>query len=757
MRAIRFVAALLVASLGLRLRAMVVECGGESGPEQRAVAELKTYIGLLSEREPDVTFRVGVRYLDLFPGDRALLSGSDGYAVRRKGDVVYIVSPMPRGCLYGVYDFLERNSDIIWARPYEACGTIYTRRKTFEVREADFAEKPVFRLRGWWICGPQNDAPSEYWNARMRCNHGCANTRFPDVVHRSVECGFVISGSNGHNLPRHMPDETFDSHPEYYALVDGERRRKAASAQFCFSNLDGAAVIGSNAVLQIDAKRAAGVPFDVWALMQADNQRTCECDDCRAGIPLPSGGVLTDKDENFLSTRTFLYLNRAMDVVAKAHPDLRVYTLGYQFTASAPSLKLHPNLDVLFCPFIKNDRFSVTNEANAVWKVRSEDWAKATTNVVWREYWGLSMEFPRPHSLVAADDLRWINGALGFTCVCSETQPDTWRTPRNGRPGYDLRPMWDASAMEQWVLSRLMWNPYVPVEAYRDEYVKRTYRKAAKPMRRFYSIIAKSWFGDSAMSFYRDDPCANAAKYIVRPGHGKELLSLLDEAERLAKDEVLATRNLIARQKAHFTGLIGGGGKLEEPMTIPFVGDHDWSKAQTIEGFQRVTAKRTGSMVKALRMAKVSIMHDRKKLYVRFECEDPHPAKPADGNRSEARAEAFPTGDYVEFVLVTDRGRNVHRFAADVTGDRTDMRNGDKGWNAKWKTVAKPTANGYLIGMAIDMESLGIELTQDNRFGACFAHMAPHGGAGGSRELGAWRGVHPECPQAFGEIIVNLE
>ena len=65
-----------------------------------------------------------------------------------------------------------------------------------------------------------------------------------------------------------------------------------------------------------------------------------------------------------------------------------------------------------------------------------------------------------------------------------------------GAKGRDHRTRWDASAMEHRVLSRLMRNPYVPVEEYREEYISRTYRKAAAPMREFYALIAKTWFSD---------------------------------------------------------------------------------------------------------------------------------------------------------------------------------------------------------------------------------------------------------------------
>ena len=80
-----------VAASGLEIES------GPSAPEKRAEAELKYFISLLAEETPDLRFRIGVKFLDEFPSDKAFLGDWDGYAVRRKDGFIYIVSPQPRG------------------------------------------------------------------------------------------------------------------------------------------------------------------------------------------------------------------------------------------------------------------------------------------------------------------------------------------------------------------------------------------------------------------------------------------------------------------------------------------------------------------------------------------------------------------------------------------------------------------------------------------------------------------------------------
>ena len=73
----------LAAVVSLSAYGLEIE-SGESAPEKRAAAELKTYVSLLAEEEPDARFRIGVKFLVEFPDDKAMLGDWDGYAVRRK-------------------------------------------------------------------------------------------------------------------------------------------------------------------------------------------------------------------------------------------------------------------------------------------------------------------------------------------------------------------------------------------------------------------------------------------------------------------------------------------------------------------------------------------------------------------------------------------------------------------------------------------------------------------------------------------------
>ena len=82
-----------------------------------------------------------------FPADLKQLTGNDGYSVRQKGNKVYLNASCSKGILNGVFRLLYKNSDIIWARPDEEFGTVYTPNKNLTLTKTDYIDIPKFLLR----------------------------------------------------------------------------------------------------------------------------------------------------------------------------------------------------------------------------------------------------------------------------------------------------------------------------------------------------------------------------------------------------------------------------------------------------------------------------------------------------------------------------------------------------------------------------------------------------------------------------------
>ena len=52
-----------------------------------------------------------------FKEDYEYIKGTDGFAIREKDGNLYVLGDCNRGASYGAHDLMERNADVIWARP----------------------------------------------------------------------------------------------------------------------------------------------------------------------------------------------------------------------------------------------------------------------------------------------------------------------------------------------------------------------------------------------------------------------------------------------------------------------------------------------------------------------------------------------------------------------------------------------------------------------------------------------------------------
>ncbi|MBR5836964.1 MAG: hypothetical protein IKZ84_00360, partial [Victivallales bacterium] len=120
------------------LQLWIKEITGAELPVVQSPGELPQHIWL------GTTAVVQERYAK----DFLTLDKTDGYAVRRDGSNLYIFGAMSKGVLNGVYRLLQRNTDIIWARPDTEIGTIFTVTPTLSLKENDYMDVPLMLLRG---------------------------------------------------------------------------------------------------------------------------------------------------------------------------------------------------------------------------------------------------------------------------------------------------------------------------------------------------------------------------------------------------------------------------------------------------------------------------------------------------------------------------------------------------------------------------------------------------------------------------------
>lgn len=688
-----------------------------------------------------------------YADDLKFLTGNDGYAVRNDGKNIFIFGECSKGTLNGVYSFLGKNTDIIFARAGEQ-GTIYSKAPTLEIQYAAYREKPVFSLRGWHICAisKHSDLETELWMIRNRCNW-VGSSHLKCFMERRIKHGFMLQYGGGHNLKTFISTEKyFKKHPEYFCQLDS-KRRPVKNNQLCFTNDE----MIKDFTKELLEKIKDNPEYNDFSIMTEDNWNVCECPECRKPVKLADGSILKPDDKAFRSTQFFIFLNKIAKEVYKKYPDKKITTLAYMFTTQPPKVKIFKTINICFCPYVKNDKESVTGPSNKKWKDRTEKWTKTTPNIVWREYYGCASKFPRPLARMVALDLRYINKS-GIDKVYSEYIPDCEII--NKKHG-NLSWSWDVSAMEFWIISNLFWNPYQDVSKLRQQFISRTFHKAAPGINKFYNIIIEAWYSDPMRSHFNDSDVKSAVYYILKKGHEKSCRQALEQAAKAARAPKV--KALVSRIRKRFECWMTEARKNSTPsLTVPFIknasqcdfnfGSPVWRKAARISELK--VMKQPGQASKY--PTSIWIMHDRKNLYIGFKCSDNEPGKIY--ARPKSSEEAWTKGDHCEMYFDGDRKTkgSYYHLCFDFSGNKYDASGFDRNWNGKWKVNTKVLPDGWKAVAVISLESLGVNISQENKLKALFYRLFSHNSKE-QHEHSSWNGCAVHQAAGFGELTLNIE
>lgn len=240
-------------------------------------------------------------------------------------DAICIDGGRPRGTLYGVYEFFEElcgfrflTFDHTYVPPDAA-----QRRLPYGTRSYN----PPFAFR-WSYYGETSRRPD--FAARLRTN---TVTDDPRLGGRT---GFRLVN---HNVAHLVPPAKYgETHPEYYALVDGKRRlgTHGGGPQLCLTNPEVLDVV-TEAVLNEIKRDPTARNINI---AQMDNADYCTCPTCAA----------LDAKEGSHSATMLSFVNAVAERIARTHPDVVLSTFAYWYTRKPPrTLRAHRNVMVQLC------------------------------------------------------------------------------------------------------------------------------------------------------------------------------------------------------------------------------------------------------------------------------------------------------------------------------------------------------------------------------------------------------------------------
>lgn len=371
--------------------------------------------------------------------------------------------------------------------------------------------------------------------------------------------------------------------------------------------------------------------------------------------------------------------------------------LAYIFTSAWPAVPPHPLIRVRFASYDTSSMRFPLREQTAPATYAPESWAKRYAQ--WLEghpagmgaYEYFFTSIPAMFAEAAATNMQDLARA-GAASFHSQTQPDT---SRKSIESFGLNStLWDMNAMDQWLISRLMWDPFQPVDALRATFIRRLYGAAAPEMTAYYEQFSRAWFNRGNTAFVNCHTPAGKVyeTFIVAPGLEQPLRDLLAAAVRKAAHP--ATRRHLQQKLAAYDQMGASLGRLAVPRVDEIAGEwEDGGSPQWNRAFAAATFRDALNFDYASNLAtnhtEVRLMHDTTHLYFRLAASGRAAADPA------APGEHYPMDDRVEFIFNHAEKRARTLFAVGADGASADLRNWDPRFDAGWQTKPIHVAEGW--------------------------------------------------------------
>ena len=429
---------------------------GCSETERLAARELQVHLKFFGENprvvevdrgeiEYDESVCLGAAFLPSDATDALSHVRDDGFLLYKRNDTIHIAAAMPRGILFGCYQYLE-SLGVRWPEPGQSAELIH-RRFELPAGPSTGVDNPDFRTRGNNCYCPTNARDLQTtiemieWLIRQRCNlHSLLRadtptlTGFNEFWYSAAEfvhqrgCEFALgSHLTWPGLLMYEDREMFKKHPEYFPLRGGKRQQTGPfGAPTCYGP-DAIGSTGSGMSLCISNPKVAELvvrnlqsfldehpEIDVMGLWPPDTKwEGCECTKCRDLVqPDRMWSNIPHHTNQWRATSDHLvhFIGRVSAGIKKSHPKVRVLSWGWCTTEPAPQNATPEGrfqFDQFLVPCYAHPLDSESCLNHHIQPKALKKWAK-TKNV----------------------DLGWIFAGAGFTAVMAE-YPFAWLIKRN--------------------------------------------------------------------------------------------------------------------------------------------------------------------------------------------------------------------------------------------------------------------------------------------------------------------------------------
>ena len=407
---------------------------------------------------------------------------NDGFAIKISGGNIFIKSSpyvdentANDGVINGIYSFAEDVLGCMFVRndydyvPY--APTVY-------LAPLDIVDNPDFAWRRIY----QYEVSQDDWSKRIKSN---GTGEKSDIGND----GNKYWGTWCHSSFKFVdPDLYFESHPEYYAYIDGERRIEydGQDTQLCLTNPDIYPIIEAKLEEFINEYPDA----KYWDFSINDNAHYCQCDECNESYEKygSRAGALIE------------ILNR----LAERFPDKYISTLAYLFTKDVPEgIECADNVNIVIAPIQTSQLYSSKygeNDASAQAKEMIEGWSAVCDNLF---VWDYVVDFknllmPFPNLAVQKENVEFYkeNNVKSVFHQGSREKKDEF------------------ACLRSYLLAKQLWDTDTDVNALLGKYVSVTYGDAAPYVAEYIDIMHDSVRDEATELDLYDAPQAHYGDYL---------------------------------------------------------------------------------------------------------------------------------------------------------------------------------------------------------------------------------------------------
>ncbi len=386
--------------------------------------------------------------------------GGDGVLIKKINNALILTGGNRKGTLYSVYTLLE---DYLGCRMYTVSVVEVPRTSSVTLPASIYKKQaPSFAYRTTLFLDALNNT---------FCDFHKMNYFFEDV-------GLWV-----HSFEALLPkDKYFQSHPEYYALVNGKRN----ADQLDLTNPTTLTLVIQN--LQQLIKEKPDAKF--WSVSPNDNANFCQCPNC----------TRLNNEQGSIQGSLLPFVNS----VAKNFPDKQILHLAYlQYEKPPKTIKPVSNVLVMLATSDEERRVPLINQPASLFKNHFQDWSKITSQLF---LWDYIVQFtnalsPFPNLYTLQPNIKYF---------ASKNVKYIFEQGIGDFPG-------EFSELRGYLISRLMWNINANVKATIQEFTNGYYGKSGSVyINQYISLIHKNASLKSALLKSGGSP-VNAVNNYLSP------------------------------------------------------------------------------------------------------------------------------------------------------------------------------------------------------------------------------------------------